>query len=489
MKKKLIRFCFFSGILFWNVLSYASFSTSQSIGEQRLETVIEVLDINEMNIMDAIKVLSQKGELNIVATQQVKGEVTVYLRDVLPSEALKIILDINGWVYKEEDGIIKVMTPKEYASKYGSKFRRSMEMRNVKVAWKNVPKIVSALNKIKSNEGEIIVDQGTGEIFLIEESLLIDEMERIIENLDVSIETKIFSLNYASAQEIGSKIQELLSPEIGSVNFDERSNILIITDTSYRLHELSRIVSAFDKKDKEVFIEAKIVQVVLSDDNKYGVDWQGLVKDYHDLKLIGNFDVLNLSQKRSQVSVGTLSEDNYSFLIQALEQSGESNILSSPHITAINKEEAKILVGSSEPYVTTTTTTPSSGSIVIAEEVNFIEVGVKLFVVPTIHNDGYITMKIKPEVSSVVSNLVTSNNNILPIVETSVVETTVSVKDGVTIVIGGLIKDEIISSQKKIPVLGDVPVLGAVFRNTADLKKKTEILIFLTPRIISGDVI
>src|SRR5262249_8776654 len=113
---------------------------------------------------------------------------------------------------------------------------------------------------------------------------------------------------------------------------------------------------------------------------------------------------------------------------------------------------------------------------------------VKLYVTPMIHKDRNITMKIKPEVSSVTSFVTTSNNNKIPVVDTSQAETRVMVKDGVTIVIGGLIKDEKVESINKIPVLGDLPLFGFAFRNKDNSIKKTELVIFLTPKIISGDV-
>ena len=187
------------------------------------------------------------------------------------------------------------------------------------------------------------------------------------------------------------------------------------------------------------------------------------------------------------MSIGTLSKDDYQVLLEALDTVGSSEIVASPHITAVNNKEAKILVGSTEPYVTTTTTTPSAGPATTAESVNFIEVGVKLYVTPTIHKDGFITMKIKPEVSSVTKNITTSNNNTIPVVETSEAETTVTAEDGSTIVIGGLIKDEKIDSVKKFPLLGDLPFLGFAFRSEGKVVRKTELVIFLTPKIISGE--
>ena len=97
-------------------------------------------------------------------------------------------------------------------------------------------------------------------------------------------------------------------------------------------------------------------------------------------------------------------------------------------------------------------------------------------------------MKIKPEISSVTGEVTTSNNNTIPVVETSEAETNVMVKDGVTIVIGGLIKEEKIRTTKKVPLLGNIPLLGKAFKNESDKVSKTEIVLFLTPHIISGDV-
>lgn len=237
-------------------------------------------------------------------------------------------------------------------------------------------------------------------------------------------------------------------------------------------------VSQMDEQPPEVLIEAKIVQIVLSDEHKMGVDWEAIISDFHSLNFKSSLSVLSGAQKSGRLSIGTISADDYAVLLEALDTVGKTNILSNPRITTLNNQEAEILVGSTEPYVTTMTATP----------VNFIEVGVKLFVTPMIHQDNFITMKIKPEVSSVTRNITTANNNTIPVVETSEAETTVSVKNGVTIVIGGLIKDEKIQSIKKIPVLGDLPLVGFAFRNQDKLIRKTELVIFLTPKIITADV-
>ncbi len=456
--------------------------------QTRDRKILDVLDLKNMDVLDVLKLISQKSGLNIVAGQNVKGRVTVFLKDVEVREALRIIVEAYGWAYTQDGEIIKVMTDQEYEAKYGHKFGQETQTRVRQLLFAKPTAVMAVLNEVKGKTGKIIADEKSSILILMDDAAKLEEMEMIIGRLDVPTETEVFDLGYAKAEDLSAKIAEVLTPSVGTMKFDERSNRIVVSDTAQALQKVKRIVSAFDERDEEVLIEAKIIQITLSDEHKMGIDWEAIVSDYHSLDLTSDFDVLGASDKRGKLSIGTLSNDDYTALIEALDTVGKTNILSSPRITAVNNKEAKILVGSTEPYVTTTTTTPSSGPTTTAESVNFIEVGVKLFVTPTIHNDGFITMKIKPEVSSVTSNLTTSNNNTIPIVETSEAETTVMVKDGVSIVIGGLIKEETIKAMKKIPLLGDIPVLGFAFRSHNDSVSKTEIAIFLTPKIITGDV-
>jgi len=186
-----------------------------------------------------------------------------------------------------------------------------------------------------------------------------------------------------------------------------------------------------------------------------------------------------------QLTVGTLAEDNFNVVVQLLQTVGKANILSRPQIAVVENQEAKILVGTREAFVTSVVTQTQQAATT-AEEVTFIDVGVSLTATPTINKEGFVTMKIKPEVSSVNRVLTTANGNGIPIVETSTAETTVMVKDGATIVIGGLMKDDNIHETKKVPFLGDIPIIGAAFRSKDENTVKSELVIFLTPRIISG---
>jgi len=452
------------------------------------DIVIDILHLKNMDIVDVLKLISEKSNLNIIAGKDISGKVTIYLKDVKVRDALRIILDSNNLAYRMEEGIVHVMTAMEYETRYGVKFGGEIQTQIQYLQHADIDNTKALLMEIRSPVGKIISDQKSRTLVLMDTPEKLRIMADLIVRIDVPVHTEMFDLNYSQAQDVADKIQEILTPNIGQVKYDERSNRLVVTDAESNMERIKQVIKAFDIKEKQVLIEAKILQVILSNQHKFGIDWEGIVNDYHNLDLKSDFDILSSTSKRGSLSIGTISADQYSFLVEALQSQGISNILSSPSITAVNNQEAKILIGSSEPYVTTTTTTTASGPTTTSESVNFIEVGVKLFVTPTIHKDDFVTLKIRPEVSSVTSTIITGNNNTVPVVDTSEAETTVLVKDGVTIVIGGLIKEEEIESVNKVPLLGDIPFVGNAFRNKDKLLRKTEIVIFLTPKIITGDL-
>ena len=132
------------------------------------------------------------------------------------------------------------------------------------------------------------------------------------------------------------------------------------------------------------------------------------------------------------------------------------------------------------------TTTSGQTTTTTAEDVTFVNVGIQLNVTPTINQEGFITMKIKPEVSSVVDTLITPSGNQIPIIDTSLAETTVMVKDDATIIIGGLRREAETETAKRLPFFGDLPLLGSIFRSQTKGTERSELLVMITPHIVDG---
>ncbi|OGW84403.1 MAG: hypothetical protein A2987_02260 [Omnitrophica bacterium RIFCSPLOWO2_01_FULL_45_10] len=449
------------------------------------------LDLKGMDVVEVVKMLATKGNLNVVISSDVKGRVTIFLKSVDIMDAFEIILIANNLAYDKRGDIIYVMSQRDYEAIYGERYAEKKAAKIFQLKYAKASEVSKALNQIKTRIGKVIVDEGSNTIVAIDNPGALEQITDTVDKLDVRTVTKIFELKYAKAADLKTKISEVLTKGVGAVQMDERTNKIIVMDLEKRMPEISQMVKAFDDKLQQVLIEAKIIQITLDDKYKLGVDWeQVLHKLEKEISIKSTFELAakNAFTPGAQVVIGTLgSATDYAAMVQALKTIGDTNLLSSPRITALNNQEAKILVGTSQPYASNTVTQGTS-TTTTATSLNFIDVGVKLYVTPTINKDNFVTMKIKPEVSSVSGTYTYgSPSTTVPIVSTTQAETSVTVKDGITIIIAGLIKDERTSTVDKVPILGDIPIIGHAFRKTDKEIKKQELVVFLTPHVVSGE--
>jgi len=452
------------------------------------------LDLRDTNVSDAIRYLAEKADINIAVSKNVGGRVTLSFKNVAIKDALDIVLLSNDLAAERRGEIIYCMLAKDYETLHGTKWADPREVRVFKLQYARPTDVLTVLSALKSTVGSIVVDNESGTVVIMDTPERIAKMKEVISSMDKESLTQVFELKYALAKDVEENLASRLDAKgIGSIKADERINQVVVTALPKRMDEVEKIIAELDKKTRQVLIEAKIVKVTLSPDFDMGIDWQCLINEgkKHAVDIAMQFPVATTISKFGQLTVGTLVTDDYTATLKLLKTVGETKLLSSPRIAVVNNEEANILVGTREAYITDTVTQGQS-TTTTAESVTFLDVGVQLKVTPVINEDGFVTMKIKPEVSAIDRYLTTyySTGTVrseIPIVSTTTAETTVMVKDGHTIIIGGLIKDEIIRTTKKIPILGDIPFLGVAFRQIDEDKEKTELVVFLTPHIITGD--
>jgi len=452
------------------------------------------LDLKGMDVVEVIKMLATKGNLNVGLSADVKGRVTIFLRSVEVMDALDIILASNGLAYDRRGDIIYVMSQREYEAIYGEKYADRKEAKIFQLKYAKASDAAKALNQMKTKIGKIVTDDGSNTIVVIDSPQTIAHITETVSKIDMPTVTKVFELKYAKAADLKVKVSETMTKGVGTMQIDERTNKISVTDLEKKMDEIEKLVTAFDDKLQQVLIEAKIVQITLDDNYKLGVDWQAVIKKWGEFhKVLNLTNAFQLAAQNAfgppgaQLVIGSLTDGDWGAMIQILKTVGDTNLLSSPRITALNNQEAKILVGTSQPYATNTVT-QTTGLATTATNLTFIDIGVKLFVTPTINKDGFITMKIKPEVSSSTSNYTYgAPATTVPIVTTTQAETSVTVKDGTTIIIGGLIKDQRTSTVNKVPLLGDIPIIGQAFRKTESMVQKQELVVFLTPHIVTGE--
>lgn len=458
------------------------------------------LDLKGVDIIEALKIMSNRSGMNIIIGKNVSGRVTLFLKNVDIWDAFEIMLLSNDLAYERKGSIINIMTQRDYELQYGERYKDKKQAKIIQLKYAKAADLSKALSQIKTNLGKIVVEEGSNTLALLDTQEKIKEMEEFIKNTDLPIKTKVFNLNYALSDKVQPKIQETVTKGIGSVKIDERTNKIIVSDYPEKIDEIEKMISAFDEKTPQVLIDAQIVEISPNKDEfSMGVDWDYWLKK--NVRLINSLPAPILSSATTipiKLAFGVASGNqssapsnpgNYKSIIDMLRVIGETKILSSPRIMALNNQESKILVGTKDAYITSTVSQSGAGTSVTAQSVNFVDVGIKLFVTPTINREGFVTMKIRPEISSSKRTDIVSQGQItqIPIVTTSETETTIMVKDGTTIIIAGMKKDQRDKEIKKIPVLGDIPLLGHFFKNTKDSITKTELVIFITPHIVTGD--
>lgn len=478
-------------VILIGVLNIFSFSAcAQQITKNSAEKIS--FDIKGMDVVDVLKIISERSGMNIVVGKNVSGRVTLFLKNVDTLDALEIILASNELAYEKEGAIINVMTEKDYESKHGEKFKDKKEAKIIPIKFSKAADLARSLNQIKTNIGKVIVEEGTNSLVLIDSAETMKKMAEFISKTDLPVQTEVFSLNYAKVDKLSPKIQEAVTKGVGQVKIDERTNKIIVTDYPEKLAEISKIISAFDDKTPQVLIDAQIIQLTPSDQFQMGVNWDYWIKKYFEFRSslpINLSNAMIIGTHDTSSSGAPTQAGKYQAVVDMLRTIGDTKILSSPRVMALNNQEAKILVGTKDAYITSNISQGGTGTTVTAQSVNFVDTGIQLGVLPVVSGDGFVTMKIRPQISDAEFQDLLSNGQktTVPIVTTSEAETTVTVKDGVTIIIGGLTKDNRTKTVKKIPVLGDIPGLGFLFRSTDDKLTKTDLVILLTPHIITGE--
>ncbi|MBI4716100.1 MAG: hypothetical protein HY760_09240 [Nitrospirae bacterium] len=285
-----------------------------------------------------------------------------------------------------------------------------------------------------------------------------------------TVEHRTFRIHYASVEETSEVIKKYLSPH-GSLTIHKSSNTLFIEDLPDVLAKIESILQDLDRPPTQVLIEAKIMEVRLTDDLSFGVDWK---KVFTERKTTGTLQTSGFSRSQGGGPgfFFSLATPDVNIFLDALQQKGILNTLATPKILALNHKPAQIVIGGRLGYRVTATTNQ-----VTTESVEFLDIGTQLRFTPHIADHGNILMEIHPEISD---GVVTEG---LPSKTTTEVTTTLLAKDGETVLIGGLIRERNEGIDTQVPGLGGIPFLGSLFKRNEDKSSKTEIIVLITPHL------
>jgi type IV pilus assembly protein PilQ len=327
------------------------------------------------------------------------------------------------------------------------------------------------------------------------------------------VATRVFQPNYITADELQKLLTPMLSkndfgviavsaaPEVGigsnkdaaGGNSYAGGEVVLVRDFESVLRQMDEVFIEVDRMPSQVAIEAMIISVRLDDNDSLGVNFE-LLRNKEHLRLtsgpFGTTSSTDTTLPAGQIPATGLATLNFNdglkialldesifALIEALETIGDTNVIASPHVMCLNKQRAEILIGSELGYVSTTVTETAA-----TQSVEFLEVGTHLKIRPFISSDGMVRLEVHPELST--GNVRVQGGFTLPDKDVTQVTTNIMCRSGGTVVIGGLIREDLVTSSTQIPVLGNLPLVGALFRQRSEDTERREIIVLLTPRVV-----
>lgn len=396
-------------------------------------------DCDNTDILAVLKMLNDNG-LNILASKNVSGTVTASFSKVDAETALDAILKNAGFVARREKGIIYVGTAQDFSDR----------------------------------------DQALDQLAM-----------------------RVYRPNYVKAAELQSLITPLLTPTAGKITVSSASqvdvpsdqiktggndfagtDVVIVKDYENVLRQIDELYADVDIKPAQVAIEAMIINIKLNDSNQFGVNFQAL-RDKANARIVtGNSPITSLAS--FDVGNGGLKfgflDSSLSTFILALETVGDTNVIASPRVLCMNKQRAEIQIGEQLGYLNTTVTQTAS-----TQSVAFLDVGTLLRIRPFIANDGFIRMEVHPELST--GSVTVSGGLTIPNKTVTQVTGNVGCYDGNTIVIGGLLREDLQTTTNLVPFIGNLPWVGPAFRHKTEKIVRDEIIVLITPRIVNEDTL
>lgn len=396
------------------------------------------LDVKGADISNVLRLLAKQSKLNIVSSKDVKGEVTVSLAGVTIKEALEMVVRANGLEYSINGDIVLV------------KPRESFDSSELKTKVYRL-KYVNA-NNLKKTVAAILSEKAVVQVF---------------NNDFYEVKSK-----EGKEDKSGEK---------------RRSSILIVTDTPTNIQQVDAMIAALDVPTPQIMIEAKLLEISPQTQQQLGINWDKTINAaiFKEILLPSGTPhqfVTDIPLDGGSVSYGTLSFERYNAVLEFLSSSTNTKLISNPRIMAMDNQEAVISVGTTFPIPQINRGVGGQGDQVTFE---YREVNISLRVTPHLADNETITLFVNPEIEEVIGQ-VEAGGSSAPITSKRTVKTVVNLKNNETMVIGGLIREKMIETTSKVWLLGDIPLIGNFFRHKSSSKTQTDLLIFITPRLVNS---
>lgn len=504
------------------------------------------LDFVAADINDVLKALAMQTRTNIVSGTDVKGPITVSLAHVSLEEALDLITKLSGYQYAKVGRTYVVGTPTAIQTLTASGTAQAPAVTTViSFSYSDPADLVGEIKQlypnVRSSTGKAAGGQAGGGVLVITGTaddvegvrrLVADSEAAISRNIGTS-HTEVYNIKYASADDLQTVLGRLVPGVIitpgptqraapqapatadaggttatttaygaaaggtttsvtGNLPTKATTSSLLLTGSEADLARARQILTTVDVRPAQINFEAKITEVNLNAQKNLGLAYsfagaRTRIGEGADNIAKGPPTLGDSGYPGRPFKFGTFSRtalgDFVDVKLDALQQNGDIKLLSNPNISAVDGQPAAVFIGDNITYISSITSSPTGQNVTTAT----VSAGIKLFVTGKVNNDGYVTLNVHPEVSSVTFGVGIGGAQ-LPNISSREATTTLRVKDGETIAIGGLISQQDVKSIQKVPLLGDLPFFGQLFRDTQVTHNRNEIVIFIKVSIAKDTV-
>lgn len=425
-----------------------------------LDNIVENCEFQDTPIVDILRLLARQNDLNLIIGPDSMGNVTLRFTGVSLKAALDAILRSKGYQYQIYDNIMLVARPDSLEKTRGL----GLETRIFKLKYVDARDVKSVIDTAR-----VLSPWGTTSIFSRSVAVEAAKAEILKPSTDPTAATEV---------KVADPIQR------GQTSLQTRSDMLLVTDRPPNLEKVAKLLDAIDKPVKQVAIEVKFVESILGDDAKAGIDWAQLLAVQGSYQgrsqwTIGGKDALGAGA--GTVQFGSLNTSSFNVLLDMLLRNQNSKLLSQPRVSSLDNQPAIIGVGVTT-WIEERTGDPAAGTLAITYTER--KVPIELVVVPHIVDNNRVMLELRPVVEEITGWQTGAQGQQLPLISSRTADTRIEVPDGQTAVIGGLLKDKVIKTTKKVWLLGSIPLIGRLFTHTEETVEHTDLSIFITPRII-----
>ncbi len=448
-------------------------------GEMIAQNQKVTVDYHGANLVNVLRTLSFSNDLNMVISDKISGTVTMSVKDAQLDDLLEAILRSNGYTYIQSGNLVEIMSLEDAKKMQESDRSISKVFSLKKVDASELSEDVKLLLKdgdtsiVNADTNSITVRAKKSELINVKKFL--DERDGIKKE-DAQKNVELIRVKHMTPQKAYEILGEIGYKITGDIKYSESLGGLLVIASSEEADTLKSIMDKIDVPELQVVIEVRILEVQEGNDRDWGIGWG---YNSTDLESVGDsyVDASSLSDGIT-LGLGLLGTDQFSAVYRNIVEDSSTEILAKPVITTINGKKAKIELTEEVPYKELEYVSDSGDATSTSYE--FKEVGITMEVTPVITDDGMIKIEVTPEISEVTGY----TDDGVPYVSSRKVETNVIVRNGQTLAIGGLIKDTQSITDSKDPFLSKIPILGYLFKSSSNSKSKTNLMIFITPKII-----